>query len=489
MKCLKDNKLYVFGVVTLLFFGMYVFMQYAPDTYSVFAMPLKEIVLHFISCGRLVTGAFVYGLIGVLNFSDRAVYLASYGVALICTVLSIYQLYKLFAEDVENEVICALAAILIIINPFSIEFFLYIEKGILMLSVLLCVLAVEQIKKWMKQDAKKNKRALLVAVVYMCLANCSYQGTVGLFVAISLLYIVKYSKNMVQFIKNNVIVAVVYGIPAILNFMLVRFVFTNSRASGQIVILESISKIIAGIKKMFLQTYDLLPKNLFIIIIFILLAFIIYKVWRKKTTLKVKILEILGAIYLIIGTICVTIFPQILQDTQSIWFVARSSYSVGAIIGILLIYMANQFEIKLLTKQILVAACCLFLAIQYVYFMKITKDNYIVSYQDKQIAEQIKQQIDIYEAQTGDKVTKIALYHDQYPSYTYPKMLATGDINVKAFHAEWSALAIMKYYVGREFEPIEKDKQIEEKFNQINWEAYDKEQIIIKEDTLHLCMY
>lgn len=485
----KDQKLYIFGVVSLLFFGMYFFMQYAPDTYSVFSTPVKEIVLHFISCGRVVTGAFVYGLRGVLNFSDREIYLVSYGLALVCVVLSMYKLYKLFQQDIKNEVISTLVAILMIINPFSIELFLYVEKGTLMLSVLLCVLAVEQIKKWLEQDGKKDKRALVLAIVYMGVANCSYQGTVGVFVAISLLYIIKYSKNIVEFIKNNMVVAMVYGIPAILNFILVRFVFTNSRASGKIIIAESISKVVVGMKKMFLQTYDLLPKYLFIMVILGLFAFVVYKACKKKTTVKVKLLEMLGAIYLIVGTTCVTIFPQILQDTQSIWFVARSSYPVGAIIAILLIYIVIQFEIKLPVKQILITACCLFLAIQYVYFMKITKDNYIVGYQDKQIAEQIKQQIDIYEAQTGNKVTKLALYHDQYPSYTYPKILATGDMNVKAFSAEWSALAIMRYYIGTDFEQIEKDKQIEEKFIQMNWEVYDKEQIIIKEDTLHLCMY
>lgn len=485
----KDKKLYLFTMITFLFFGIYFFTQYAPDTYSVFSTELKTIVLHFISCGRVVTGAFVYGLMGILKLKDRGVYLISYGLAMVCTIISMYQLNKMLQKEVKNELISILATILIVINPFSIELFLYVEKGILMLSVLFCILAVKQVKKWFEQDKKKDKRTLLLALLYMIIANCCYQGTVGVFVAISLFYIVKYSKNVIEFIRNNVVVALIYGISAASNFAMVRFVFVNARASGNIIIAESIQKIIKGTQKMFVTTYDLLPQNLFLMVLLVLLGLIIYQALRAKKQAKIKGLEILGAIYLVVGTTCVTLFPQILQDTQSIWFVARSSYPVAALIGLLVVYLASRFEMKIPFKQMVMIGCCLFLSIQYVYFMKITKDNYMVSYQDKQIAEQIKQQIGEYEAKTGKIVTKVAFYQDKYPSYTYPNILATGDMNIKAFSTEWSTMAIMKYYVKKELVQVDKEEKMQEEFQQINWDYYNKEQVILKEDTLHLCLY
>ena len=55
-----DKNLYIFSAITILFFGVFCVMQYAPDTYSVFATNLTDIVSHFFSCGRIVTGAVLY---------------------------------------------------------------------------------------------------------------------------------------------------------------------------------------------------------------------------------------------------------------------------------------------------------------------------------------------------------------------------------------------------------------------------------------------
>ena len=329
-----DKNLYIFSAITILFFGVFCVMQYAPDTYSVFATNLTDIVSHFFSCGRIVTGAVLYIVRGLLNIGNYGTYLLSYGFAILCTIISLYKLNKLVNQEIKNNVVSILISTLIIINPFSIELFVYIEKGIMVLSVLLCVLAVEQIKKFFEG----NKKSILLALVFMIVANCCYQGTVGLFVAISLLYIIKYSRNIKEFIVNNVVVALTYGIPAILNFILVRFLFTNERVAGEIVLSESIIKMLQGTKRMLVNTYDLLPKYVFIIIIAILLGIIIYQALKKKISSKKKILEILGAFYVIAGTLFATVAPQILQDTSSIWFVARSSYSMAAIIGLLTMY-------------------------------------------------------------------------------------------------------------------------------------------------------
>ena len=62
-----DKNLYIFSMITILFFGVFCIMQYAPDTYSVFATNLTDIVSHFFSCGRIVTGAALYIVRGLLH--------------------------------------------------------------------------------------------------------------------------------------------------------------------------------------------------------------------------------------------------------------------------------------------------------------------------------------------------------------------------------------------------------------------------------------
>ena len=209
-KIFCDKQLYIFSLITILFFGAFCVLQYAPDTYSVFTNELKHTVLHFFSCGRFVTGIFSYLVIRV--FGNNATYIVSYSIAIICTIASLYRLNRLIKEDIKSDIASIIISTLIIINPFSLELFLYIEKGIMMLSVLLCVLSIEHIKKFFDG----NKKSILWSLIFMTIANCCYQGTIGIFVAISLIYIIKNSKNVKQFIINNIIVALTYGIPSAL---------------------------------------------------------------------------------------------------------------------------------------------------------------------------------------------------------------------------------------------------------------------------------
>ena len=83
----------------------------------------------------------------------------------------------------------------------------------------------------------------------MLIANFSYQGVVGIFVAISLIYILKYSKNIKEFIINNVVVAMLYGIPAIIDYLLIKFTYSGTRVSGQIILSQSLKKVILSTRK------------------------------------------------------------------------------------------------------------------------------------------------------------------------------------------------------------------------------------------------
>lgn len=481
--CTKE--LYVFFAITILFFGAFCRLQYAPDTYSVFTNGLRHTVLHFLSCGRFVTGAATYFAMRICHLGNEGTYVLSYSFAIICTVISLYKLNKLIKKDIKNDIISIIISTLIIINPFSIELFMYIEKGIMVLSVLLCVLAVEQIDKFFNG----NKKSIWLTLIFMIISNCCYQGTVGLFVAISLIYIIKYSKNIKEFIVNNVVVALVYGIPAAINFLAVRFLFTNARVNGKIIISEAISKMIDGTKSMIVNTYNLLPKYLFMIAIIILLGIIIYKAIKQKGSIKEKTLQIAGAFYLIAGTLFSTVAPQILQDTSSIWFVARSSYPMAAIIGILTLYLFMKFDINKIMKNVIIILLIIFLMIQFSNFMRYIIDNYIGNYMDKAITLQISNMIQEYEERTENKIDKISIYQDASKQYVYPNLKASGDMNIKAYAADWCISRILKLYTGRELEVIESEESKKEEFLQKNWDYFSKEQIIFEDNVMHLCVF
>ncbi len=481
----KTKELYIFFMITILFFGVFCKFQYAPDTYGVFTNTLKNTVLHFFSCGRFITGIASYFSMGILNLGNYYVYMLSYLVAVITTIISLFRLNKLIKKEIKNDIVSIIISTLIIINPFSIELFMYIEKGIIMMSVLFCILSVEQIEKFFCG----KKKSVILALIFMLVANCCYQGTVGVFVAISLIYVIKYSKNIKEFLVNNIVIALVYGIPALTNFLSIRFLFSNNRVSGNIILRESILKIISGAKSMIINTYNLLPKYLFIIVSIILLSIIIYNSIKQESTLKLKFLKIFGAFYLIGITLVVTIVPQILQDTSSIWFVARSSYSMATIIGMLAFYLFMQYEIKSIEMNSIIIILILFLLIQLNSFMRYSIDNYIVNYMDKIVTLEIKETIQDYEEKTGNKIDKISIYKDSLPQYTYAGVKASGDMNIKAYSADWCISRILKLYTNRDFKIVKNDNTVKENFLQNDWQSFNKEQIIFKDNVMHLCVF
>lgn len=480
-----DKNLYIFSIITIIFFGAFCFLQYAPDTYSVFTQEIKNSVLHFFSCGRYVTGIATILAMKILNLTNKGTYYLSYIFALICTIISLYKLNKLLRNEIKNDILSIIVTTILLINPFSIELYIYIEKGIMVLSVLLCILAVERIDNYFKG----NKMSIIWAMILMFIANSCYQGTVGLFVAISLIYIIKYSKNVKEFIVNNIIIALVYGIPAILNFLSVRFLFSNSRVNGNLIFSESIQKVLDGSKNMIIHTYNILPKYVFAISILVVFVIIIYKSIRDNVTVKQKILKILGAIYIIAGAFLATVAPQLLQDTASIWFVARSSYPMAAVIGILLIYTCIEFDIsKILAKSIIVLSV-LFLIIQFCNFVRFEIDHYIGNYMDKLLSLEISNIMQKYEEQTGNKIDTLSIYKDAETTYVYPGLNASGDMNIKAYSADWCVPGILELYTGRDFKIVENNENLEQEFKNKNWNNFEKEQIIFKDNVMHLCTF
>ena len=484
-KYFSDKSLYIFLAVTILFFGIFFAVQYAPDTYSVFTTELNAMVEHFFSCGRYITGIALYITKGIFGASNETIYALSYIFAIICSTLSLYELNKILSKEISNKFICMLVTILLIINPFSLEMFFYVEKGIMMLSILLCVLAVKEIIKYFEG----NKKAIIPALILMFIANCCYQGTVGLVVAISLIYIIKYSKNIKDFIINNIVVALVYGIPAVLNFITIRLFFSNSRVSGEVNLSESLSKILTGTKRMLVDTYDILPHFLFLAAIAIALIVLIYKLVTEIKENKARILLALGAVYIIVGTMFATIAPQMMQATDSIWFVARSSYPAAALLGLLIAYLFMNFKFKNVENIIIEILIILFLVVQYICFSTFMIDNYIGGYKDKEIALQIKDLITKYEEETGNKIDTISIYHDSNMQYVYPGLNVSGDMNIKAYSADWCVPQILKFYTGRDFKVVENNEQIKEDFSQNNWEYFDKDQIIFNENVMNLCVF
>lgn len=482
----KDTIFYIFLIVSILFFGMLIKFEFATDTYAVFTIGGKSIFNHFLSNGRIIT-AITYAIAYKLHLSEYIVYLLSYLSGVILITASMYKLFKIINDKINSSLIPILICILTIINIFSIELFLYIEKGILVLSIFACVIALEYLTRYFKKGKNIN---LFVSFISMMFSYMCYQGTVGIFVSLGTVFIVMYSKNIRNFIKNNIITALLYGIPAIANILIIKLIFTNGRTNGEIILSESIIKIKQGTLNMLLTTYNLFPKYLYAIAILIVICFSLFKIFTcKEYSKKIKLFNILSIIYIVLVNLIVTLLPQLMQNTNSIWFVSRSTYTFASLLGILLLYLYATFEVNIKINKIISILCITYLFIQFNYFIKIEKDRYINNYIDNQIAQEIVREINDYERKTGNVINKIAIYKDKNSSYAYPNLFVTGDMNIRAFNPEWSAVNIINYFMGRKIEITSNNENINKKFKENDWNYYSKDQLIFDYDTIHLCVF
>ena len=258
----KDYKLYIFFLITIVFFGTYAKMQFAVDTYSVFAMPTRDIVNHFLSSGRILS-AMWFALVGVLRLGITSKNILTYSIAILSTTIALYKLNLIVKKFIQNNFLSIIVTTLIIINPFSVEYFMYLEKGVLLLSILMAVCAVEQFVKYL-EDKEKGKKHLVFSFIFMLISTFSYQGTVAIYIAIASIFIVKYSKNIKDFIVNNIWMFLCYGLPAIINLLIIRIFFSNARVNGAVNFADTLEKISEGCEKM-LFTYNILPKYFFLI--------------------------------------------------------------------------------------------------------------------------------------------------------------------------------------------------------------------------------
>lgn len=430
-------------LIVLVFFGNFVKFEYATDTYS--AMQSINYVnksRSWLQLGRPILALWWY-IISALNFSGYAKYLSSFIIAIFATFLAIFKLNKIIRKDVDNQYLSLVISTIIIINPFTIELFLFIEKGIMMLSVLFAIMASEKFIDFLETH-KKSK--ILVSFIFAVLSSFCYQGSLGLFLVINCVYIAKKSENIKKFIINNFILALTYGVTLIVNFLLVT---SKSRVGGEIVLSETIHRTILGVGHM-LTTYYIWPTYMLIALLIILAVLLVIVLIKNKEKSRVKLFNVFSFIYIALALLVASVLPVVVQSTNAIWFVPRSTFAFGAIFGLLSLYLILINKNSKIVNQIMIVLITLVLIIQFYRFNEIILDHYKLNYRDKVIAVEINNSIKEYEAQNNIDIKKIGFFRENYS--TYSDLFTFGNINESAYNAEWSDFNIFNYYSGRRLE-------------------------------------
>ncbi len=493
-----DRKIYIILLIVLVFFGSFVNTNYTTDTYAVIGSSIKKIVNNYLMCGRPFQAVF-HIIFSVMHIGIERIYIFSYIAAIIFITLAIYKLYKLFESEVRalklsTKILMLVISVVTIINPFSIELFFYIEKGLMVASLFFIVKALELFVRFLKQGTYKNgKKEFYFSMINMFIATLLYQGTVGIFLPLATIFIFKYEKNFKSFLIKTFNTIVIYAIPAIIDLGIAKFIFKGNRVSETTNILDAISKCFSGSLEMF-NAFEIFPKYFLVIMILAIFTITAKSAIVKCNNLKKSVMQLVKLIYICILTYIIAIAPQLLQSSNAIWFTPRALYSFGSVLGIIgsyyIVNIKNEESNEKGLNYILIITYLILMIVQFKSFNTIILDNYKIALADEQYAKTIQTYIDEYEKEKDIKIKTISIYYDKNKTYTYEEITPIKDMNIKAIATYWSDVNSINYYNYKNYERVEgTDENIKQIFQEKDWNKFDKEQLIFIGDTLHLCVY
>ena len=481
-----ENKVVLIAIlIALILFGAFIKVEYSRCTYKMYYNPWEVEYEHFKTLGRYFL-SIGWRIVSVLGFSIYETYRLSYFMAMFFTVLSIIVMEKIASRFTDNKVFSVIISTLIVVNPFIIDLYIYLEKGFLIFSVFATVFAVEKVIKYWEN---KKIRNLFFALISLLCAAFTYQGTTTLFVAILLVGILKYSKNIKEFIKNNLIVAIIFGLAMGANLICIKLFNTSTRISGDKSIIANIEVIINTLSNMTILSFKTLPKYLFITTFTVLFGSYFIGMICNKNTLKNNIKIILGFAYVITGTFVMSIIPQLSLETASVVLVPRSTFTFGAIIGIVMMFAFSKIEMKKVLKGFVLIVFSIYFLLQVFWMQKIISDHYIVNYLDNSTGKLIGECISEYEKETGIEVKYAIYYEDACVNSSYPDIITFDQMNKKVV-SMYSKLLLLNYISGNNIlEAHQKNNEFEEFFKQNDWDYFDKDQVKFVGDIVHICQF
>lgn len=183
-----------------------------------------------------------------------------------------------------------------------------------------------------------------------------------------------------------------------------------------------------------------------------------------------------------------TVLPLFAQDSSSYALFPRSTYTFGSIVGIILAYTLINFEYKKAANVLVIISAIVLLTIQFVKFNELTTNRYIINFADKYIAYEISDKINKYEKETGNKITNIALYNQSNAQRFYPDI--NDGLNISSRTERMSGYYLIRYYTQKPLNLVDSDQYIYNiYFKDKNWDYFNEEQVVLKDNTLHLYVY
>ena len=502
-----NNKTYLIysSILSLIYFGFDYSIEYSTDAYASY-MDKGSWVFSFYENARPVKGVIFY-ILENMNLSAGILYHLSWFCAMLFMILSVTVLAGVYNKYLASEKLSAILSFLILANPLVIEYFLFEEKGLFILTILLNVIAMYITEyMWSHNTAIKGWVKGTIGIVILLLnAVFIYQTSVQVYVILCLPLILFNSGNFVDFIKKNLYVGFMYAIPMGTAFITAKYILVIDRSEGSFSPAHAISVMVSLAKEITFNKFFHMGKGYFALWTLGICAITILSVLMAQ---KRKMVVLLSFLYLMAGTIIVSLIIFAISDSAIPS--PRTTHSYGMLFGVVLVYFfylvqkrafGNEnmsFKITKISgisevlycfsKAIAMFVIATLLIVEFISFEKVFVERYQCNEADRYYAQIIREQIRQYEDETGNEVDTICFYSDADRMW-WDDGYGDSEMMARAQSCGWSRLTSINLYLDRNYVEGEQDSELAEYFAAQNWGMYSEDQVVFRDNELHLCIY
>lgn len=474
-------------VTTCIIFTPFITGHYSTDTYNILNRGIETYAITYnLNDGRIIN-CIVLLLFNLLGIKVEAIVIMVTVLAIFISCLTIMIVKNIIIskkapQNRWQEILILVIIHTIIFNFAYLENMQFVECMVMSLSVLFYTLAAKKIV---------FERKYIISAILSIIATLCYQGTIGWFITATLLFsLIEENKINKKLILNVAIAGILCILSVGVDLLQIKisgkiFGMTQNRMGSLKNIFDNIYIIWYYINYNIINTFYLFPKYLFLI--FVIIILVINASFKSNTKNAVINLAILVVIAIIIN------YAQNLFTLSAIG-TARMCFSLGAIIGIMLIYLycnTEIFQSKTIIKRILILISILYFCITDVNYVKIMIEHKKVNEISKQESLQIGKYLDEYEKEKDINLKNIVVVYDSRPKIFYSSQVENkSSLCYRALYTEWSHVGTINYYNNRDLKLIEGvEDEYTEYLHSQNWDTLNKEQFIFIDDTVYYCVY
>ncbi|WP_028595315.1 glucosyltransferase domain-containing protein [Paenibacillus assamensis] len=476
------GKYIVFGVFlfSIIIYGLFMVPHFSHDSYFIHGN-LYEHIIQSSTLGRPLMSilTFIFMKLNYDLISNQVVLTA---VSTFIHALAVYILYRTCKDITQNKLLLLVGCYFVVFNLYAVEMYYFsFMLPFTSIAVILLVLAA-------RLCADLSIQNFIVSVLLVSSSLLLYQGWGALYIPLSflLLFLSTQGKITRQSLFSTFKIVMVYLLASIINLIYMKIIHpliyerVSARTGESVNIIANIKTIGDSIDDMFVTSFNILPKHLYLLILVSLVIILIILNVRKTISLLVYF-------GVIISLIVMSLIPHVI--TSTVWIVPRSIMGLGALPGMLIIMLCiSRVDLKFKLERILKLLAVFFIILYSVNINKLASDTLKTNAIDREIALVIHSYIEKYEKETSQVVTKIAVRNDNNPTWCYEGIKCYGDYNTRSL-VTFAAPKLINYYTQGNYLLVDYDESMDSGEEKKDWNVFSEEQIKIVGDTAFVTMY